>query len=448
MLPNAPRLLAYALPAVPLAALALPMTVIVPSAYAKEMGVPIAAVGFALLVVRLFDAITDPVVGYFSDRMGGRYRRKLWFALGIPLILIGAWMTLVPPSGAGAGHLAFWGMFLSLGTTATALAYAAWGAELTPDYSERSRVTAWRETVTVIGTVLVTATPALLPAFGFTTQRDVLWAIAIAIVVLLPLFGLFAMLTVPEPDDRSVSRLEFREGLRHLARNQPFLRLIIAFFLNGLANGLPASLFLFFVAERLGAAGREPVFLLVYFFCAVLSVPIWLRLAGRYPKHRVWAAAMLIASVAFISAVMLPPGALIAYGVICVVTGFALGADLMLPPSIQADVVDVDTAASGEQRSGFYFAIWALAQKAALALAVGIAFPVLALAGFDPANGLRTETGLAMLAFLYAGLPVALKLAATALVWQFPIDGAEQARLRATIEAREPNRTSPTHARP
>ncbi|MGL5448313.1 MAG: MFS transporter, partial [Rhabdaerophilum sp.] len=436
MLPNAPRLLAYALPAIPLAALALPMTVIVPSAYAKEMGVPIAAVGFALLVVRLFDAFIDPFVGYLSDRTGGRYRRKIWFALGIPLILIGSWMTLVPPAGAGAGHLAFWGMFLSLGTTATALAYAAWGAELTPDYQERNRVAAWRETVTVIGTVLVTATPALLPALGFTTQRDVLWAIALAIVILLPLFGGLAIATVREPQDRSTERLNMREGLGHLKRNKPFLRLIAAFFLNGLANGLPASLFLFFVAERLGAGGQEPLFLLVYFLCAVLSVPIWLKLAKRYPKHRVWAAAMLIASVAFVFAVLLPVGAVVAFAIICVVTGFALGADLMLPPSIQADVVDVDTAASGEQRSGFYFAIWALAQKAALAFAVGIAFPVLAIAGFDPANGLRTETGLAMLAFLYAGLPVALKLAATALVWRFPIDGAEQARLRAVIEAR------------
>lgn len=436
MTPSTARLLAYSLPAVPLSALALPMTVIVPSAYAGELGVPIAAVGFALMVVRLFDAVTDPLVGYLSDRVGGRYRRKFWFALGIPFILLGAWMTLVPPQGVGAAHLAFWGVFLSLGTTCTALAYAAWGAELAPDYAGRTRITAFRETVTVIGTVIVTASPALLPALGFTTQRDVLWAIALAIVVLLPVFGAVAMASVPEPVDRSVTRLSFRAGLDILRGNKPFLALISAFFLNGLANGLPASLFLFFVAERLAMPGQEPVFLLIYFACAVGSVPVWLMAARRFPKHRVWAGAMMLASLAFVFAVLLPQGAFLAYAVICVITGFALGADLMLPPSIQADVIDVDTAASGEQRSGLYFALWALASKAALALAVGIAFPVLALSGFDPAAKLRTPQGLFMLALLYAGLPVLLKLAATALIWRFPVDQAEQARLRATIEAR------------
>jgi Na+/melibiose symporter-like transporter len=432
----ASHLLLYALPAVPLAALALPLTVIVPSTYAGELGVPIAAVGLAMMVVRLFDAVTDPLVGFVSDRVGGRLRRKIWFLIGVPLILIGAWMTLVPPNGAGAGHLAFWGMFLSLGTTCTGLAYAAWGAELSNDYRERSRITAFRETVTVVGTVFVTATPALLPAFGLNDQRDILWAIGLAIVVLLPGLGGLAIRFVPEPPDRGIERIAFRAGLAALRQNRPFLRLVLAFFLNGLANGLPASLFLFFVADRLGLGGSEPTFLLIYFACAVLAVPAWLRLATRFGKHQAWAAAMMLASVAFVFAVFLPPQTFFAFAIICVVTGFALGADLMLPPSIQADVVDLDTARTGEQRSGLYFALWALAAKAALALSVGLAFPLLAWAGYEPAAGKRLPEGLVMLALLYAGLPVALKLAATWLIWRFPIGEAEQRALQESIGRR------------
>jgi Na+/melibiose symporter-like transporter len=112
----------------------------------------------------------------------------------------------------------------------------------------------------------------------------------------------------------------------------------------------------------------------------------------------------------------------------------ALGADLVLPPAIQADVIDVDTAATGEQRSGLYFAAWGLATKLALALAVGVAFPLLGATGFDPAAGLRTDSGLAMLGFLYAGLPIVLKIGAAALMWHFPIDEKMQAGLRDQIE--------------
>ena len=118
----------------------------------------------------------------------------------------------------------------------------------------------------------------------------------------------------------------------------------------------------------------------------------------------------------------------------------------MLPPSIQADAIDADTAETGEQRSGFYFALWALATKAALALAIGISFPLLAATGFDPAKGLRAPEGLAMLAFLYAGLPVVLKLIASALVWSFPIDAPAQAALRERINGFTRREPSPDRA--
>ncbi len=166
-------------------------------------------------------------------------------------------MILVPPNGAGAWHLAIWGLILSIGTTATGLAYAAWGAELTPDYAERNRVTAFRETVTVIGTVLVTATPALLPAFGFTKQMDVLWAIAIAIAVLLPLFGLLAMSPCRSPRIARSPGSTGARGWRISWRTNPSCahRGILPQWPRQWPAGEP---FLFFVAERLGAAGKSP----------------------------------------------------------------------------------------------------------------------------------------------------------------------------------------------
>ncbi len=363
-------------------------------------------------------------MGYWADRTGGAQRRKIWFAAGIPLILAGTWMILVPPAGAGAGHLAIWGLILSIGTTATGLAYAAWGAELTPDYAERNRV-AFRETVTVIGTVLVTATPALLPAFGFTRQMDVLWAIAIAIAVLLPTLGLLAIFTVPEPEDRSVTRLDWREGFGHLWRTGPSCGSSRPFSLNGLANGLPASLFCFFVAERLGRRAGAFVPARLFLLCRALRADLaearralleasHLGLGHADGERRIRRAAIL------------PTGALVAYGIICVL-GLRLGRGSDAAAFHSGRCGGCRYGSIGRATLGLLFRALGSRAEGGLALAVGIAFPLLAWAGFDPANGQKTESGLAMLAFLYAGLPVALKLAATALVWGFPIDGVAQA---------------------
>ncbi|MGL4727157.1 MAG: MFS transporter, partial [Bosea sp. (in: a-proteobacteria)] len=192
---------------------------------------------------------------------------------------------------------------------------------------------------------------------------------------------------------------------------------------------------LFFVGDRLGARDAAGPLLVLYFTCGVIGVPFWLWLARRTSKHRAWGYGMGMASVALSAALLLGPGDVFPFAIICTFTGLALGADVVLPAAIQADVIDVDTAATGQERAGLFLGIWALASKLALAAGVGIAFPLLAFAGFDPGAGIKTETGLNALAWLYAGLSVVLKLAAIAIIWRFPLDRAEQERAAVTIAA-------------
>ena len=215
-----------------------------------------------------------------------------------------------------------------------------------------------------------------------------------------------------------------------------FLRLLAAFFLQGLANGLPATLFLFFASERLGAPAAAGPLLVLYFLSGLAGMPLWLRLARRSSKHRAWCIAMLMACAFFVAALALGADDTAAFAVICAGSGLALGADLLLPPAIQADVIDVDTLASGEQRAGLYFAIWGFATKLALAAAAGIAFPLLSRFGLDPAAGLRAPQGLLALSLLYAGLPVALKLAAIALMWRFDLSPEQATTNAAALAAR------------
>jgi glycoside/pentoside/hexuronide:cation symporter, GPH family len=428
------RLLAYAAPALPLAMLTLPVYIVLPSFYAGAVG--LGTVGAVLLLARLWDGVTDPLIGWLSDRTRTRFgRRRPWIVAGLPLTLVSVWQLLMPPVDVGAGHLLVWSMALYLGWTLMIVPMSAWGAELSGDYDQRTRVAGARETAVVLGTMVALALPVALGAGGAGQEGETLRIIAIATVILLPTAVVYQMIAVPEPAAPRGPPAGTRGGWRVLWGNKPFRRLLAAYLLNGFANGLPATLFLLFVAQVLGAGPEAGALLFVYFVCGVASVPVWVRVSARWGKHRTWSVAMIACSVAFATVPFLGPGDVWGFAAMCVATGLMLGADLVLPSSMQADVVDLDTLRTGEQRTGLYFALWSLATKLATALSVGIAFPILEAAGFR-ADGPNPDGALTALVVLYAMVPIACKLAAVALLWTYPIDAARQARLRRLVERR------------
>jgi glycoside/pentoside/hexuronide:cation symporter, GPH family len=435
--PTIRHLAAYALPALPLAALTLPFYVMVPEFYARDLGLPLAAVGYVLLLVRLVDAISDPVAGWLADRTKSRFgRRRIWVALATPFVALAAFALFSPPKGAGLLYLGLWATLLSLAWTAIQVPYGAWGAELSRTYEGRTRVAAFRESGTVIGTLAALLLPAIVQIRG-GTAADGLWALGLAVAILLPLCVATCVTNTPEPVQRlAVKAAGTRGGFAALRQNKPFMRLLIAFFVNSLANGLPATLFLFFVADSLGARDSAGPLLVLYFLCGVIGVPLWLKLANQTSKHFAWAMGMLLACASFAIAPFLHQGDVAWFGLVCVLTGFALGADVVLPASMQADVIDIDTAATGEERAGLYLGLWALVTKLAFAGAVGIAFPLLAMAGYDPGRGIVTSAGLTTLGLLYAAAPIALKIVAIALVYRFPMTRAEVNAAANTINAR------------
>jgi len=435
-LPRLSRIIAYALPALPLAALTLPLYILLPAFYSGPVGLSLGATGAALLAVRLFDAFNDPFIGIVADRWRGEFgRRRRLFALALPICALAAFMLFWPPEGAGPLYLAGWGMALSLGYTAAIIPFYAWGAEMAGDYGARSTITGWREGLTLTGTLIAIALPFSL-GFDDAAGFHGLALLGVIIAATLPVFGAVAVIAVPEPAEHTRAPVGWREGLRHLRENGPFLRLIAAFFVNGLANGIPATLFLFFVGDYLGATDLQGPLLFLYFACGVAGVPVAAFASKRIGKHRAWSLGMIAACIIFAPVPLLSEGDIAAFAVICAATGLLVGFDLAIPPAIQADVIDVDTAASGEQRSGVYFAAWSLATKLSLALAVGLAFPVLGWFGFETGGGPdQSATALTALAVIYSLVPVGLKLGAIALMWNFPLDASEQGALRRTIEA-------------
>jgi Na+/melibiose symporter-like transporter len=427
-------LLAYAGPALALSIIGLPLSVQLPTFWAVDMHLGLAGVGFVLSAGRLFDVVSDPLIGRLSDGWHSRFgRRKPFILIGLPVAVVGAVGVFFPSSGAGLVHLLVFNTLLMLGWSLIALPYQAMGAELSSDYAERTRITGWRETLTLLGVL----TSAIIPAvFGVNDPGMTLDILALVT------FGLAAptiaalLLLVRENDVRRQPTVGWRRAIRTIAANRPFRRLLVAWLINGVANGLPATLFLLLVGRLLDAPDAVGPLLLAYFLAALAGIPLWSWLARLVGKHRSWAWAMMWSCACFAFVPTLGPHDVWEFLLICVGSGSGLGADLALPPAMQADVVDLDEADSGEQRAGQFFAAWTMAQKGGNALAAGVAFPLLGLAGFNT-EGANSGRAMATLVGLYCIVPILLKLIAVALVWGFPIDAAEQRRLRAAIAARQ-----------
>ncbi|MEO1747069.1 MAG: MFS transporter [Pseudomonadota bacterium] len=433
--PTLARILLYALPGLPLAAMTLPLYILVPTFYTEMLGLPLAAVGAALLFVRVFDAVNDPLIGVIADRWRPSFgRRRALMACSVPIAALSAFMIFNPPADASVSYLAAWGTMLTVGYTGVVIPYLAWGAELAADYKTRTTVAGWREAMTLTGTLIAIALPFSVQNEDPTILHG-LAVVGIAVAIALPLISAIIITKLPEPTEYSKQVVNLKDGWRHLMANRPFVRLVFAFFLNGLANGIPATLFLYFVSDIIGDADQRGPLLFLYFLCAIAGVPAANWAARRFGKHRAWAFGMCCAIIVFAPVTLLGEGDLLPYAIVCAVSGFFVGFDLSIPPAIQADVIDVDTASSGEQRSGLYFAAWSLATKMSLALGVGVAFPLLALFGFEAGAGPdQSAEALLALAIIYAWIPILLKVAAISLIWNFPVNEVMQKELREQIE--------------
>jgi Na+/melibiose symporter-like transporter len=189
---------------------------------------------------------------------------------------------------------------------------------------------------------------------------------------------------------------------------------MLVFMLNGVASAIPATLLPFFVADRLQAPQWQPLFLLGYFGAAALGLPLWVRAVARLGLAPSWRAGMALSVLAFAGTPWLGAGDGALFALICIASGLALGADLALPAALLTGVIH--QAGAGAQSEGRYLGWWTCAAKLNLALAAGLALPLLSWAGYR--SGSTDAAALQALAWLYAGLPCVLKLGAALALWR------------------------------
>jgi Na+/melibiose symporter-like transporter len=376
-----------------------------------------------LLAARLVDAVLDPIIGRWCDRLFARSIAAVLGASAVSAVVLalGLWGLLFPPASvreAGTTVLLAWaGLLMAITYTAysvVAVAHQSWGARLGGNEAQRSRVVAWREGLSLLGVLIAAVLPATL-GLGATVST---------FAVLLTL-GWWAWSRSATPIALKTTGPAMSLGPSPL-RQPAFLRLLAVFVINGTASAVPATLVLFFVQDRLQASPSvEPAFLATYFLCAALSIPLWVRLVARIGLARTWLVGMALAVAVFIWAATLGAGDVVPFLIVCALSGIALGTDLTLPSAMLAGLI----GQLGErgQREGAYFGWWSFATKLNLALAAGLALPLLALFGYEP--GARDPAALQTLTIAYCLLPCVLKLLAGGALYALVIRPEQRAGL-------------------
>ena len=402
--------LRYGLMGLPLAFVALPLYVLLPNYYAVHFGVPLAGLGVLLLAARLLDSVTDPLLGRWADALFARSHAQVLAVGGAAAMLLGAsfWALFFPPR-SGLPFLWMWAgaclVLCYLAFSALTILHQSWGALLGGDALGRSRVVAFREGFGVAGVVLASLSPV---AFGMPVTS--------ALLALALMLGWWAWSRSPrpaaKPADLDLQPAQHSANLWAPWQVPAFRALLAVFMVNGIATALPATLILFFVQDRLQApAAMEAWFLGSYFLAAALALAPCLRIVKHWGLERAWLAGMVLSVVVFAFAAQLGAGDTTAFLVVCVLSGMAMAADLALPGALLAGVI----AQNHDAASGRFFGWWNLATKLNLALAAGLALPLLSGFGYAPGN--RSPEGLQALTWAYCLLPCALKLLAAGLLY-------------------------------
>lgn len=401
-------LLQYGFIAMPVAFAGFPLYVLAPDFFATQHGLSLTLLGTLLLAIRVFDAVQDPLIGWFTDRLQQYYVLILLFAGTVLCVAIFGLFNRLFFSPA-----IWFSLCMLLAVSAYSVLTIVLGARATlwtQDTNTQIKIAGVREAFGIIGLVIAVSIPTLLSQWF--NSHDVYSGYCI-LLSLLMLVGVISFSRLPVPPAANYHYLSLCAALRALPSES--LKLFTVYGLSMLASSLPAILVIFYVRDLIGAENLTGLFLLLYFLSGAAAMPLWKKLSVHLGNYKTWCVANILAVTSFIFAFFLAAGDVWPYAAVCLVSGLALGADLTLPPSILAGHIHTH---GNQHCSGTHYAGLAFIAKASLALASVIALPLLDMAGFRPQQT-NSAAALTMLSITYALIPCILKLGAAGLLYGF-----------------------------
>jgi GPH family glycoside/pentoside/hexuronide:cation symporter len=402
-------LIQYAFLAVPLGFSGFALYILAPDFYAINYSITLSNLGFCLLFIRIFDAFQDPLIGIISDR----YRSRILLITGISsCILILSIYTLF--------NLTLFSALIRfvICMTISITAYSVLTINLSAmgglwRYQEKHQLTisAIREVFSIFGLLLAVSMPIFIEKI---THKDRVYQWFVFVLLALLIFGFaqfyywYRRCSKKFHDNISVLSFNFIDISSNLKK------FFWIYFLSMFASSIPAVLVIFFVRDLIGVQHYTGFFLLIYFISAALFMRFWTYVSNKKGKYQAWFFSMLMASFSLVWAFFLTKDDVWQYGLICFISGIALGGDLVFPPAIVSDHIHKSKSQNG---ASAYYGILNLLSKSSLAFASALSFFILDYAEFK-VGAKNVNSSLMGLSIAYALIPCIIKITAAFFVWQ------------------------------
>jgi len=384
-----------------------------------------AVVGLVMAIAQVWDAITDPILGYLSDHTPWKWGRRR------PYILIGSipaafffFFLFSPPAGLSSKSISvFFGVaFLLFYTSRTVweTPYFALAPELTLDYDERTRLSAYQQVFATFGDILGTMAPVLFVGL-FLTKRSGYSSLALIVGILVIASAVVTYTGTREnPMLSKQSKLSLGQSLLATLRNRPYRMLVIASTLTAISNYTTIAVIRYVIKYWFVREDLEPYFFGAFFVGVFVSIPLWIKLTNRIGKKAAYIFTMMVYAAILWLILVLRPGDYIYFGVAMVIAGAFNIALWLIPGSIVPDIIEWDQLQVGERREGAYYGIWTLIRKAGIGGAFIIIGYVLDFVGYVP-DAEQSGRALLGLRLLFGPIPALLLIAAVLLFLKFPI---------------------------
>ena len=445
--PPLPVIFAFGSVGLPLAALLLTTGLYLPRYYVG-LGIPFAAVGLAIAVVRLCDVGLDPMMAIFMDRTKtpiGRYRP--WLILGLPFILAGVYMLLMPNGRQSVGYLILWLLVVYAGNSMLSLGVASWGAVLAKDYNGRARLYGWIQALAVLGSTSLLILPLVTHHKVVPGAAASMPTLAWILIVAFPIAVLICTSLTPERIAQPAAKPKFTFADYRAAISRPsILRIILADLALTLGPGTTGPIYIYFFKDAKGFTVAEAGYLLIFYGgIGIIGAPFWGRLARRFGKHRTIQIACVAYAITQTALMALPrvwphhtllQGVPTAIGMACV--GFCASAFGLLVRSMVADVVDEVRLEQGKDLTSLLYSMVTTTTKIGAAITVSIVFPILQMVGYNGGEtAVNTPHAIFGLEMCYLFAPIILVWFGGAMFFGYKLDSARHAEIRAALDERD-----------